>query len=84
MFIKEKRRDLTQSYDKSPYTHNKNKKAMWQHKNATKNFDYATIADRFRTVIWSNSSQPTGVDKPVYKRSISPFTEKNTYLRICK
>ena len=30
------RRDLTQSYNKSPYTHRKFQKAMWQHKNATK------------------------------------------------
>ena len=30
-------------------------------KNTTKNFDYTTIADRLRTVSWSNSSHPTGV-----------------------
>ena len=36
---REKERDLTQSYDKSPYTYRK------IHKNATKNFDYTTIAD---------------------------------------
>ena len=29
-------RDLTHSYDKSPYTHRKIYKATWQHKNATK------------------------------------------------
>ena len=34
-----------------------------QHKNATKNFDYTTIADRLRTVSWSNNSDPTGVVK---------------------
>ena len=28
----------------------KSEKAMWQHKNATKNFDYATIADLGRLV----------------------------------
>ena len=38
-------------------------------KNATKNFDYATVADRLRTVNWSNSSHPIGVVKPVYERS---------------
>ena len=31
---------------KSPYTHRTIQKATWQHKNATKNFDYTTIADR--------------------------------------
>ena len=62
----EKGRDLTQSYDKSPYTDRKIQKATWQHKNATKNFDYTTIGDRLRTVSWGNDSQPTGVVKQVY------------------
>ena len=39
-------------------------KAMWQHKNATKNFDYTTITDRLRTVSWGNDSHPTGMVKP--------------------
>ena len=51
------------------------KKQMWQHKNATKSVDYTTIADRLRTVSWSNSSHPTGVVKPVYERSTFPLTE---------
>ena len=51
-FAREKGRDLTQSYAKSPYTHRTIQKASWQHKNATKNFDYTTIADRLRTVSW--------------------------------
>ena len=38
----------------------------WQHKHATKNFDYTTIADRIWTVNWSNNSQLTGVVNPVY------------------
>ena len=42
-------------------------------KYATKNFDYTTIADRLRTVSWSNSSHPTGVVKPVYERSTFPL-----------
>ena len=49
LITREKGRDLTQSYDKNPYTHRKIQKATWQHKNATKNFDYTTIADRLRT-----------------------------------
>ena len=43
-------------------------------KNATKYFDYTTIADRLRTVSWSNSSHPTGVVKPVYERLTFPVT----------
>ena len=41
----EKKEDnLTRSYDKSPYTPRKIQKATWQHKTATKNFDYTTFA----------------------------------------
>ena len=61
---KRKWRDLTQSYDKSPYINRKRQKAMRQHKNATKNFDNTTIADRLRPVSWGNDSHPTGVVKP--------------------
>ena len=37
---------------KNPYTHREIQTATWQHKNATKNFDFTTIADRLRTVSW--------------------------------
>ena len=40
-----KGRDLTQSYDKSPYNHRKIQKATWQHKNATK----TSITQRLQT-----------------------------------
>ena len=43
-------------------------------KNATKNFDYTTIADRLRTVTWGNSSHSTCVVKPVYEGSTLPLT----------
>ena len=52
----------------------KNPKAKWQHKNATKNLDYITIADRLRTVRWGNNSHPTGVVKPVYGIQIFQLT----------
>ena len=48
------------------------KKGTRQDKNATKNFDYKTIADRLWTVSWNNKSHPTGVVKPVYERSTFP------------
>ena len=44
----------------------KSKKQRDNTKNATKNFDYTTIADRLRTVSWGNDSHPAGVVKPVY------------------
>ena len=50
--------------------------ATRQHKHATKNFDYTTIADRLRTVSWSNDSHPTGVVKPVYGIPTFPLTAK--------
>ena len=53
-FIREKEGDLTQSYDKTPYTNRKFENQRTTHTNATKNFDYTTIADRLRTVSWSN------------------------------
>ena len=43
----EKGRDLTQSYDQSPYTDRKIQKATWQHKNATKTW----ITQRLRTYL---------------------------------
>ena len=42
-----------------------NSKTNGQHKNATKNFDCTAIADRLRTVSWSNNSYPTCVVKPI-------------------
>ena len=42
--MREKGRDVTQSYDKSPYTDKKIQKSTRQHKNATKNCIYTTIA----------------------------------------
>ena len=61
---------------KAPTSTEKSKKQGNNIKNATKNFDYTTIADRLRTVSWSNSSHPTGVVKPVYERSTFPLTAK--------
>ena len=59
---------------KARYTHRKIQKAKWQHKNATKNFDYTTIADRLRTVSWGNDSQPTSVVKTLYGVPTFPLT----------
>ena len=49
-FEQEKKGKMTQSYDKRPYSHRQIQKALWQHKNATTNFDYYRIVDRLRTV----------------------------------
>ena len=46
---REKGRDLTQSYDKSPYTTRNVKRAKWQQKQHHKKFDYTEVADRLRT-----------------------------------
>ena len=74
--LSEKGRDLTPAYNKNPYTDRKIQKAMWKHKNATKNVDYTTIADRLRTVSRDNDSHPTGVVKPVYGIQTFPLTTK--------
>ena len=55
--------------NKPLHPHKKSKMKRDNTKNATKNFDYTKIADWLRTISWSNSSDPTGVVKPVYERS---------------
>ena len=71
---KVKGRGLTQSYDKSPCAHRMIHKSNATTQNATENFDYTTIADRLRTVGWSNDSYTTGVCKPVYGIQTFPLT----------
>ena len=51
----------------------KSKKQRDNSKNATKNFDYTTIADRLRTVSWGNDSHPAGV---LYKKCQVTSTRK--------
>ena len=58
---KEKKKEIRLSpMTKTPMP-TENSKTNGQHQNATKNFDYTTIAGRLRTVSWSNNSHPTGV-----------------------
>ena len=70
---RQKGRDLTQSYDKSPYT-KKMSRGKVTTQTTPKKFDHTAIADRLRMVSWSNSSYPTGVLKPVYGRQTFPLT----------
>ena len=61
----------------SPIVFSPMTKAPTPNKNKTKTppkLDYTTIADRLRTVRWSNNSNLTGVVKPVYERSTFPLT----------
>ena len=85
---RQKGRDLSQFYDKSPYTHRQVQKSnVTTNKNRNLNVDYTTIADRHRTVSLSNNSHPTGVGKPVYGISTFPLTarakcnQKDAYLK---
>ena len=59
-----------------------NSTTNWQHKDATKNFDYTKIADRLRTVSWSNNGHPTGVVKWVYGYPAFPLTTKG-HISLC-
>ena len=61
---------------KAPTPTEKSKKQRDNTKNATKNFDYTTIADRLRTVSCGNDSHQTGVVKPVYGIQTFPLTAK--------
>ena len=77
MICKEKKEEIWLSpVTKAPTPTEKSKKQCDNIKNATKNFDYTTIADRLRTVSWSNSNHPTGMVKPVYERSTFQLTAK--------
>ena len=67
MFEEKKGKDWTLSYDKSPYTHGKLKKCQMTTQNATKNFDYTTIAERLRTVSRSNDSHPFKINVLKFK-----------------
>ena len=68
--IREKGRNLTQSYDKSPYTNRNVKRAKLQHKQRHKKVDYTAVVDRLRTVSWSNYGYANGVVKLVYGLNI--------------
>ena len=64
MYIQEEKKEIWLSpMTKASIQTEQNK---WQYKNATKNFDYTTIADRLRKVSWCYCMYPTGVVKPDY------------------
>ena len=73
--LKEKKEEIWLGpVTKAPSDREKSKKQRDNIKNATKNFDYTTTANRLRSVSWSNSSHPIGVVKPVYEHSTFPLT----------
>ena len=74
---------MTQSCDKNPYT-NRKFKNQWTTQNVIINFDYTPIADRLRTVSWSNNSHPTGVVKSGLKDTNLPTHHKSSVInRTC-
>ena len=54
-------------FEKESFLNREFKKAKGYDKNATKTWDYTTIANTLRTVIQTSDSHPTGVVKPVYR-----------------
>ena len=48
-----------------------------QRLNATKNFNNTMIADRLRTVSWSDDNRPTGEVKPTYGIPTFPLAAKS-------
>ena len=75
--VKRKKEEIWLSpMTEAPTPTEKSKKQRDNTKNATKNFDYTTIADRLRTVSWGNDSHPAGVVKPVYGIPTFPLTAK--------
>ena len=58
-----------------------NSKTNRQHKNATKNFDDTTIANRLRTISWSNNSHPTDMVKPGLKGTNLPIHRNSSAIK---
>ena len=75
------RRYLTRPYDENPDTNRKfNNRLTTQRRH--QNSDYTMIADRLRTVSWSNNNHPTGVVKPGLKGTNLP-THRNSCVINC-
>ena len=57
-------------------------------KKVTKKFDYTAIADRLRTVSWSNYSHPTGVVNlftgPTFPLPATAVLSKGHTFKMCK
>ena len=65
--LEEKKEEILQSYDKSPYTNRKVKKQSATTKTPGQNFDYTTPVDRLWMVSWSNNNHLNGFVKSVYE-----------------
>ena len=71
--LRGKRKNLTWSYEKFPYTNRNVKRAKWQHSNTTKRFDYTAIADRLRrSVVLTTATQRVWLTGLRAKPSHSP------------
>ena len=67
--MKEKKEEIRLSptcITKAPTPTEMSKRQSDNTNNATKKFDYTAVADRLRTVSWSNYGRPTGVVNLVY------------------
>ena len=82
---RKKESDLTQSYDKSPYTSRNVKRAGKGTTQTTpqKNFDYTAIADRLRTVSWSNYGHPSSFSMNIEKGVLIPQVIEALFIYIC-
>ena len=86
---REKGRDLTQSYDKSPYTNRNVKRAKWQHKQRHKKvrLNSRLRTDLGRSVGVTKATQLvwlTGLRAQLPTNREQPFNQKDTRLKICK
>ena len=65
---------------KAPTPTEKFKKQHDNIKSAIKNFDYTMVADRLRTVSWSNSSHSTGMVEPGLRALNLPTHRKSSVI----
>ena len=88
MEIGEKKKEIRlRPITKNPIS-TENSKINGQHKNATKKFDYTTMADRLRTVTWSNIIQLVWLNRLTGTQPShlpqKPCNQKDTHSKICK
>ena len=86
--LRQKVGDLTQSYDKSPYTNRNVKRAKWQHKQRQK----SSIKQQLRTDLGRSVGVTTATQLvwltwftgPPSHSPQQPCNQKDTHLKICK
>ena len=76
----EKKKEIRPSPMTKTFLPTKNQKPIDNTQKPIEKFDYSMIADRLRTVSWSDSSHPTGVVNPGLKGNNLPSHRKSSVI----